>query len=1045
MPGPLTAAGATPEPSQYASLTMDRSMTGLWTQRSPLRDADVPYLYGKFYAASRFDSLIDGLNREITARLTNARRSGSSRWNTNSFPAINSFYPFKYIQNSAEVLRVIADGQDGNIYDASANGKITLFTKSAGASKTRFLGVNTELFLSDAIDKKKIIRSALVWAAGRTFNEGQFLVDTNLNLQLAIGAQTATIVNIQITSNVATLFFSGTTPITIPPGTKLTLSGLTTIAALSGTTQTTTTIQSSQQVSFAFVHADVAFTVETGSATTGNAATGGVQPTWATTLGAMTQDGGQQWECRGSSVQDWMFAPATAAPSITQALAPSAFPAPSTSTWYAPFFAIIDSNGNVQQLTTAGTTGGVVPTWAIGLNATTPDGSAVWTNRGSAAWQAAHVYALNALVSATFTYWIQVFVEGDVVSCVLPFLAYGIASHHPQLLALLMTLAILFGSIFQGGGGGHWEQFPVTVTDTFLCTTPGTSGGSQPGWTDGLGTTTNDNTVVWTNQGTTIGWPAIGATQVLSLATKVLDPNHNTQTPTTLGKTGSVAPTWNTTKGAYTADGGQTWANAGPFGTANTGAWIYAFSGQNSITKDISTASPRSVPITPSIGNQPVLQGAGFTDTQIDSIVIWRTAQGGNTLLFLDVIPNPGAGNWIYTDTSADAILNEFIVAPEALSNNPPPTGFTGPVYHLQRIWGFSGNTVYYSGGPDTLVGSGNSSFPPLNNIPFPEQVIRLVPVTLNNGGILVFTTTNVYVILGTGTGTNPFYSTIYMASVGILGYDALDVVGSSLYMMTGKSKFISLDPSAGYVEAGFPIGDQFSAVTTGADPGIPVGALYSPASTFVTWHEQSSGDTAIYVADGAVGWFRFSPVASPETGYVWSPRAVIVPGTSAVQSVETSPGLTQLLIGPPSGGGPILFRDSTVFTDWSGGAPTTYPAWDVKGSIMLCESGEVAEIAHIALKSKAVGGRPVVSILLGEIAPTQNAPFDVLSITSTDPPDLPPSNTLYSDRYVAMQNGVCPKCDNFQLKIDYGSQAFGDELYMFSVYGAKYAERKQQ
>ena len=77
MAGPLQQAGAVSEPSEYATLAMDRHITGLWTQRSLLRDADVPYLYGKFYGASRYDSLLDGLNREISARLTNIRRPGS--------------------------------------------------------------------------------------------------------------------------------------------------------------------------------------------------------------------------------------------------------------------------------------------------------------------------------------------------------------------------------------------------------------------------------------------------------------------------------------------------------------------------------------------------------------------------------------------------------------------------------------------------------------------------------------------------------------------------------------------------------------------------------------------------------------------------------------------------------------------------------------------------------------------------------------------------------------------------------------------------------
>src|SRR5271166_4495194 len=120
MPSALEAAGATREPSEYATLSMDRAITGLWTQRSPLRDADVPYLLGKFYSASRFDSLIDGINREISAKLTTKRRAGSSVYNSNTFPAANSLYPYKRIVNGSEVLRLIYDGADGVIYDATA-------------------------------------------------------------------------------------------------------------------------------------------------------------------------------------------------------------------------------------------------------------------------------------------------------------------------------------------------------------------------------------------------------------------------------------------------------------------------------------------------------------------------------------------------------------------------------------------------------------------------------------------------------------------------------------------------------------------------------------------------------------------------------------------------------------------------------------------------------------------------------------------------------------------------------------------------------------
>ncbi len=40
---------------------------------------------------------------------------------------------------------------------------------------------------------------------------------------------------------------------------------------------------------------------------------------------------------------------------------------------------IVDSNGNIQRCTTAGTTGESAPAWAATLNSTTNDGTAVWT------------------------------------------------------------------------------------------------------------------------------------------------------------------------------------------------------------------------------------------------------------------------------------------------------------------------------------------------------------------------------------------------------------------------------------------------------------------------------------------------------------------------------------------------------------------------------------------------------------------------------------------------------------------------------------------
>jgi hypothetical protein len=104
-------------------------------------------------------------------------------------------------------------------------------------------------------------------------------------------------------------------------------------------------------------------------------------------------------------------------------------------------------------------------------------------------------------------------------------------------------------------------------------------------------------------------------------------------------------------------------------------------------------------------------------------------------------------------------------------------------------------------------------------------------------------------------------------------------------------------------------------------------------------------------------------------------------------------------------------------------------------------------------LKSVAVGARPQVSVLLDEIAAGvtvggRTTAWDLLPLDtghSEDPPNLPPSVSMYSDRYKANVKGVAPKCHNFLMKVDYGTQNDPDELLKFAIYGATFKERRQQ
>lgn len=1026
------------EPSEYGTLMMDEQITGMWTQRNKLRDADVPYLYRKYYSASRFDSILDGINREISPSLTSVRRPGSSRYNTNLFPGIDSFTTFKWLQDGAQQLRVLADGQDGVIYDATAGQKSVLFTKSAGAGRARYKNVGPTLYLGDGVDTLQIVRSAVGWQANKTFSEGQFIIDTNLNVQRYIPSQTATITNIQVVDytkyaapappvvgSMVTLFFSSAQEFSdIVTGMQIALAGLTTVAALNGQTLSIDSVYSSQQVNV-FVHPPLtpqAYATETGTAATGNGQTGGTQPVWNSNLGAVTIDGGAQWTCRGFSTRPWGYAGPTTAPTVTQVDAPTLYGAWEASTWFGPAIVLVDTNGNVQQLTQSGETGASQPTWSTTVGAVTTDNTAAWTNRGSSAWAGNTAVAVGKVIVVQFTYYITTYQS-------IPYPPYYEKTVTPQ-----------------------------TVTLAFICDTAGTTGNNQPNWSNGNNTIVQDGTVVWRCIGNPLTWATIGANAFVSTKTQIHDSNGNVQTAQFAGKTGSVAPTWKTNVGDLTADGTAEWINGGPYSAANTGAWIYSYSGKDTVTRDVTTESPASLPITQDASKQIVIQGLGL-DARMDTIIIWRTPQGKSTRVYLDQFPNPGPNNtWIYTDTTPDTPsngspgLNALIAAPTDDANDPPPSTATAPEYHCGRMWVIDGFYIRYSDGPDTLVGNGNNTFPPNNYWLLPEQPIKLKSITVTNGGLLIMGQVNVYIIMGEGTSSSPFLPPkIYAEKVGISLYESACMVGATLYAFTNTRKVIRFDPANGYEEIGFPIGDQFEKLTTGGFNA----SIYAPGVANVVWHETSSGDTGLYVADGAVGWFRWSPITPPETGSLWSPFAAIVGGTSAVQSIETSPGQFQLLIGPPNGtsaSGPILYRDKTVKGDWNAGDYQGYPSWWVLGSIAMAETGEVAELAHISLQSLALGARPTVSLLLDEIqagvtVDGQTTAWDQLALEDRheDPPNLEPSITLYSDRYKTSSTAECPKCMHFQMKIDYGTQQVADELLKFAIYGAVFKERKQQ
>ncbi|HTH42894.1 MAG TPA: hypothetical protein VL498_07000 [Terracidiphilus sp.] len=1089
---PLIAAGAQVAPIAAAALHTNEFFTGMWTQGNPLGAGAVPYLYQKFYAAIRFERLIGGQNTEITTRLTLARRPGNSVYNNGLFPPINRFYEFRAFSGSSEQIHVLAsvdaaqvgitgvtvlsrqmghvgpfffvtvvtlaenappwnpvsftgltnypalNGQTlapvfgslfglalapnqlcfqfgaalypqtadtGQIFTGPANGAATvrdvsgpannlvLWPKSPLAGRTSFQSVGNICYFADSIDREKWVLSALGWTALTQYKQGDFIVDSNGNLQQAIGGQTANIVNIQIESvngglgRKVTLFFDSTTPLDIQNNISLTLAGLTTIPGLNVTTPYTVQPISSLQAFFIVFGGGLppitAFSPETGTATTGTGISGAAQPVWNAVLSLATQDGGLQWIDKGSAVQKWGIDTPLIAPTVTQVAAPSIYPAWAANTWYAPgAFVIIDSNGNVQKLTTGGVTGGAAPAWSVVVGGVTADNTAAWTCLGPPTWNATTAFAVGAVVVVNFTYYIT-------TAQPIPYPPYYVQT-----------------------------QTSVTVTRAFECTTAGVSGANAPDWSNGNATTVNDGTVVWTNIGTAPAWP--GAAQSVSTATTIEDANGNLQNPLNVAKTGGAAPAWKTEAGEFTTDGAEEWLNAGPYTPANTGAWQWAYSGKNSITGHISTASPLSLKLTVSQSNQAVIQGPGLPgDDQIDTIVLWRTLQGGSTLLYEDEFANPaiGAGglalSWIYTDTKPDSALNEFITAPISDSNDPPPAGFTPQCYYLTRIWGFVRNKLKWSGGPDTITGSGNEAFPPGNEFTFPSLGVTCWPTSI---GLIVYTNSDVWVVLGQGTSSSPFYVINFQQGVGLANQDAFAVNGSTAYGMLTSGQVVSMDPGAGEVEVGFPIGDLFN-------------ELYTTDATYMAWHQGSSADMALYVADGSLGWFRMAAVAAPESGNVWSPRALITNGVKAIASIEVQPGQKRLLLGPAAPG-PILMRDSTVSTDNG----VSYEATAIIGSMVVAQPGTTVGVQFVVTEEIAIAGSSPLSLglLYDEISGT----FSNLVNVSNDPPNLPASKTVTTRRFWAMQDAQPVICRHLQTEISWKAEPYPNELLTHTTYG---------
>src|SRR6202789_1911454 len=539
-PGVMDLAGARPEkPNKYTSVATVKWIGGLQTQRSVMMSIDTRY--NSRFLGGKPDALISGSNCEISNDLTIQRRPGLLPFGTASIPSPTAFYSWQ--QTTPPLITVLVDTSTGGTFNAgevftygptSAGG---VFNKTPGSGQTNFFGIADTVYMGDGIDLLKwtgpdtgitapTIAPTLSFIPGGTLPATVYTVKTTIRT-LNAESQGSPQATLSVPANNLLVVASPTAP-TSPFALGW--------SVYIGTTSPTNQIISMQNT--AIIPFGTNYTIPAQGITFTNA----VPPPFN----------------RLEQPTPWGIPGPTTAPTVTNTPLASPYPPWAANTYYSPSLTVIDPNGNIELLTTGGETGASQPAWNTILGGTTTDNTAIWTNQGPAAWIKNHVYAAGALVYVTFTVTTTTNPSPPPPPPTTP--------KGPQ--------------APQDGSGGPSRLIVVTTTynNVFQTTLGGTSGATQPIWVAGVGSTVTDGSIVWTNLGVQATWATtIGANQLVSTATTVLDSNQNLENINAPGKSGASAPAWKTVAGTITVDNTATWTNAGPLSLSSGGTGVYTY------------------------------------------------------------------------------------------------------------------------------------------------------------------------------------------------------------------------------------------------------------------------------------------------------------------------------------------------------------------------------------------------------------------------------------------------------------------------------------
>lgn len=431
-----------------------------------------------------------------------------------------------------------------------------------------------------------------------------------------------------------------------------------------------------------------------------------------------------------------------------------------------------------------------------------------------------------------------------------------------------------------------------------------------------------------------------------------------------------------------------------------TVGYSYVYTYRNSSTGTTSSASPYSANTGVLTGKNITVTGSGSSDPQCDKVDIYRTADGGPVYYYLATVSN--ISSWSYTDSTPDADLNTFQVAPVAGVNNPIPTGASLLTWYMGRLWCAVGNMLYFSAGPDCTNGVGEEAWPAANVFPVPGNITSLLGTTQ---GLVVTTSDNAYVVGGTDSST---FTTpqMWQANFGVANQNCVCQDGDNLFFFTTQGQLWNFSTSL--TEIGNPLEAQLGA--------------FNPASVSITRHRNGS-DEGIFISDGSANVYRYSLNFG-----CWSPVAQPVGGVGVIGSIETSTNNWTLMLGQTSGSSYLFGRSLTTFTDGS----SPYDAYAVIGSLILAPPRQVAILNSIVVQAVDIGTYPTISVLLNNTSGT----FTALPNPVPDPPQLPLNTSPWMKRHdlKAAATPLPQHVNHCQIKIDFGTDTVRNELLGLAV-----------